>query len=323
MGKGGSAVPSGDVSVNRARDGSIHLPRDPILLPSSDLYSLGDYTLYFAREGFASIQQISSGEIFHLRSAPIEEARNLYLEQSGLAEMLRQAAKAFVVWDVGLGAAANAMVAIHCYEELAGKDPLRPMTVISFENDLHPLTLALKQSANFPYLRHPAPWAILRKGRWQSVRSSRLSWQLVRGDFRTTVLQSLPAPDLIFYDMFSSKTCPELWTLEVFRNLFMACKSQVTKLVTYTRSTSARAALLGAGFYVARGRASKAQEESTIALMPSGAAQTDSLLGCDWLRRWERSRAKYPALLVPDERLTFEHLIRNHPQFAQCPNLAD
>ena len=32
-----------------------------------------------------------------------------------------------VIWDVGLGAAANAMAAIHCYEEQAASGPVRPM----------------------------------------------------------------------------------------------------------------------------------------------------------------------------------------------------
>jgi queuine tRNA-ribosyltransferase len=285
----------------------------------SDLGSLGDYVVYMAREGFASIQQISSGEIFHLRSAPMEEARSLYLEQSGLAGMLTETAEPLVIWDVGLGAAANAMAAIHCYEEHPGEGILRPMTVISFENDLHPLELALRYPARFPYLYHPAPLSVLRNARWQSEQQPGLSWQLVQGDFRTTVLQTLPPPDLIFYDMFSSKSCPELWTLEIFQKVFRGCKDRTANLITYSRSTSSRAALLGAGFYVARGRASGAQEESTIALTPTAAAQAHNLLGCNWLDRWERSKAKYPVLLPAHERPAFDRLIRSHPQFCACP----
>src|SRR5262245_25173229 len=76
------------------------------------------------------------GEIFHLRSAPIEEARSLYLKQSGLDEMLTQSAEPLVIWDVGLGAAANALAAIHYYEEYSGQGVLRPMKILSFENDL-------------------------------------------------------------------------------------------------------------------------------------------------------------------------------------------
>ena len=66
-------------------------------------------------------------------------------------------------------------------------------------------------------------------------------------------------PDLIFYDMFSSKTHGEQWTLEIFRRLFDACAGRATELFTYTRSTAARAALLAAGFFVAKGRSGRRQ----------------------------------------------------------------
>src|SRR3954465_13166349 len=49
---------------------------------------LGDYEIHRAWEGFSSIRQISSGEIMHSRTDPIREARELYVEQAGLAERL-------------------------------------------------------------------------------------------------------------------------------------------------------------------------------------------------------------------------------------------
>ncbi len=51
---------------------------------------LGDYEVHIAREGFGSIRQISSGEIMHMRTPPMEEARQLYVEQSQLAERVRE-----------------------------------------------------------------------------------------------------------------------------------------------------------------------------------------------------------------------------------------
>src|SRR5690242_14906692 len=81
--------------------------------------TLGDFEIHEAWEGFSSIRQISSGEIMHSRTAPMEEARLLYVEQSDLAARLRlsagetsASAAPLVLWDVGLGAAANAMAAI-------------------------------------------------------------------------------------------------------------------------------------------------------------------------------------------------------------------
>src|SRR5213082_285009 len=99
----------------------------------------GDYEVHVAWEGFASIRQISSGEIMHSRTPPMEEARKLYVEQSNLVARVRlspnensQNATPLVLWDVGLGAAANAMAAILCYEEQAINGPVRPLRIISF-----------------------------------------------------------------------------------------------------------------------------------------------------------------------------------------------
>ena len=155
---------------------------------------LGNYEVHKAWEGFASIRQISSGEIMHSRTAPMEEARTLYVEQSNLAERVRLGANedpakaaALVIWDVGLGAAANAMAAINCYEEQAAAGPVRPLRIISFENDLDSLRLAFRHNRDFPYLRHSGPAAILTDGRWQSRQLPGLSWLLVPGDFLETM----------------------------------------------------------------------------------------------------------------------------------------
>ena len=160
------------------------------------LRTLGNYEVHMAWEGFASIRQISSGEIMHSRTPPMEEARRLYIEQSNLAERVRlsasenpESAAPLVIWDVGLGAAANAMAAILCYEEQAANGPVRPLQIISFENDLDSLRLAFRHSRDFPYLRHSGPAGILKEGQWQSRRYPGLSWLLLPGDFSNTLSQ--------------------------------------------------------------------------------------------------------------------------------------
>ncbi len=98
-----------------------------------------------------------------------EEARLLYVEQSRLADRLRadgfRDAAPLVVWDVGLGAAANAMAAIRCYETWAAAGgPVRAMHLVSFENDLDSLRLTFANNRDFPYLRHSGPAEILKMG---------------------------------------------------------------------------------------------------------------------------------------------------------------
>jgi queuine tRNA-ribosyltransferase len=286
--------------------------------------TLGDYELHVAWEGFASIRQISSGEIMHSRTPPMEEAQRLYIEQSNLSERLQitsdQGSFPLVIWDVGLGAAANAMAAIYCYEKQAKKSAVRPLKIISFENDLDSLRLAFMQRVNFPYLVHDGPAGILENARWTANQYPDLSWLLIQGDFVHTLFTA-PPPDLIYYDMFSSKSSNALWSLDTFRKLFDACLGRAVELFTYTCSTANRVALLAAGFYVARGRNAGKKLETTIALTPAaaegGSVSRYELLGADWLKKWNRSKAKVPSELDQDEHSAFEQLIRGHPQFSK------
>ncbi len=256
----------------------------------------------------------------HMRTPPMEEARSLYIEQSNLARRVRSSGtEPLVIWDVGLGAAANAMAAIQCYEEQAKLGPVRSLLLVSFEDDLDSLKLALRHDDKFPYLRHAGPAGILAKGEWKSKRYPGLSWQLVQGDFLETVGRAALPPDLIFYDMFSSKTHGEQWTIEIFQRLFSACRGRATEMFTYTHSTAARAALLAAGFYVAKGRPAGAKEETTIALTPAALGSPSSrrheLLASEWIGRWHRSRAKFPAEISAEQKPAFEKLIQAHDQF--------
>jgi queuine tRNA-ribosyltransferase len=279
-------------------------------------FRLGDYEIHNAWEGFSSIRQISSGEIMHSRTDPMDEARQVYVEQARLDERLGERSdEPLILWDVGLGAAANATAAIKCYETAKAT---RPFQIISFENDLDPLRLAATNVESFPYLRAELVNAILTDAEW---RGEKLSWKLLEGDFLST-MNHPPAPDVIFYDMFSPNTSPELWTSAVFRKLFDRCRDRAAELFTYTCSTANRAALLAAGFFVARGRNAGEKIETTIALTPTAfhlAKHNRALLSRDWLARWERSSAKFPSDIAPNEQSAFEKIIRGHEQFRKSP----
>jgi queuine tRNA-ribosyltransferase len=159
----------------------------------------------------------------------------------------------------------------------------------------------------------------LNKAEWQSKEHAGLSWRLIHGDFLETMAQAEAAPDVIFYDMFSGKTNGSAWTLAAFRQLFAACEGKATELFTYTTSTASRCALLSAGFFVARGRSTGDKAETTIAMMPkayhSPSPWVREFLGAEWLGKWHRSAAKYPAEIAAEQYPAFERVIQGHEQF--------
>ncbi|HEX2854873.1 MAG TPA: tRNA guanosine(34) transglycosylase Tgt [Opitutaceae bacterium] len=281
---------------------------------------LGDYEVQVSPEGFSSIRQLSSGEVMHSVNRPCDEANKLYVEQSSLAARLLKTdptATELIVWDVGLGAASNAMAALQCFERVhaeKGADAVRPVRLVSFECDLDPLRLVARNAARFPHVRHGAPHEILGRGRWTHA-SALFDWELREGDFLAH-LESSPVPDVIFYDPFSSKTDSALWTSAVFARIFRHCLPKPAALFTYSSATSVRVALLNAGFFVAAGVGTGPKADTTIAFTQKPESEA-RLLGQDWLARWRRSGSKFPTDLPETEKAEFEKRIEAHPQFSR------
>jgi queuine tRNA-ribosyltransferase len=278
---------------------------------------LGRYEVVI-RDGVGHVREMASGEVMHSVNDPAEEARSLYVEQSRLGERLAERdAPPLVVWDVGLGAGTNAMAAIQAVEAMRAA---RRLTLVSFENDLDSLKLALRHPAWFKHLRHAAPRGLLADNRWSSAAAG-VDWLLLRGDFNATKFTA-PLPDVIFFDPFSFKTDGALWTLAAFRELANLLSAQAVELFTYSYSTSVRAALLAAGFYVARGRGTGPKAETTIGLTPRAVVDADGrelahgreLLGEEWLVKWRRSDAQAP-LGTDSSDVSWLQAVRTHPQF--------
>jgi len=95
----------------------------------------GDYQVISRPEGYGVIQHRHSGESMHSVNNPSDEAKRLYVAQSGVLERASRG-ESCTIWDVGLGAATNAMELIRALEALSGRK--HSTRLISFENDVTP-----------------------------------------------------------------------------------------------------------------------------------------------------------------------------------------
>ena len=284
--------------------------RVPVAKPRQTVTTRGVFTIKTHTTGFASIAHVPSGEVMHSVNAPDDEAHALYVAQSGLIAEALTGGRPLVVWDVGLGAAHNAMALIRALDARPGHAPVE---LVSFERDLDAFRLALANTGPFAHLRHPGPHVLAHRARFER---DGLAWTLVEGDVADT-FASQPAPDVIFYDPFSSKVDGPLWSLAMFRRLH-AHLVRPAELFTYSASTAVRSSLLAAGFRVARGVPSGPKEETTIALAGDHPAfARHALLDHTWLARRARSTRRWAADVPHEHHAALEQAIAEHPQFAR------
>jgi hypothetical protein len=81
------------------------------------------YSLVYLRNGACSIRSLAEAETFHPVIGPVMEAEALYVRQLHLPERVRETSGEFVIWDVGLGAAANALTAIRLIRDGLAASP--------------------------------------------------------------------------------------------------------------------------------------------------------------------------------------------------------
>jgi tRNA U34 5-methylaminomethyl-2-thiouridine-forming methyltransferase MnmC len=231
------------------------------------------------------LRSIEHGETFHPVVGPMEEARGLHVAQSRLVERAAAGGGPFVIWDVGLGAAANAIAVL---EAFSATETARPVELQSFDSTAEPLEFAARHAGELGYL---AGWlapvkALLATGVAQvgSVR-----WTFHRGDFRDWVrAPAVPAPHAILYDPYSPAANPGMWSLEHFTRLRTCLGSDARcTLTSYSRSTAVRVTLSLAGFFVGPGGATGEKDETTVAATQRGLLA--ERFGEDWLGRVRRS----------------------------------
>ena len=279
------------------------------------------YKLVKLASGAHSVRSLEYQETFHPVIGPVAEGEALYVRQLGLVERLRYTRGDFVIWDVGLGAAANVLTVLHATRQIHCS-----LRVLSFDQTLEPLEFALEHAAALGYFDGYGLQVqrFLRDNRVEFQSGGhKVTWELHLGDFPTLLkrpaARHFPKPHAIMFDAFSPARNPAMWTQPLFANLFaLLDPGRPCALPTYSRSTMLRVTLLLAGFFVGVGHATGEKEETTIA------ANTLDLLteplDRHWLARARRSSSAEPlwepvyrqARLSPE---TWERL-QEHLQFS-------
>ncbi len=251
------------------------------------------------------MRSLEADEVMHPGVGPLVEAQGLYVGQALLGARLGAAGwsgdgpaprdkPTLVLFDVGMGAGSNAAAAFA--ESARAPAEAARLELVSFERDLDAMRLALTAPAAFGLQDAcgDAARALLENGRHESTRTL---WRLERGDALVALTRQPRAADIVFWDPFSPRINPGMWTVAAFALLRQVAGPRCT-LFTYSASTAVRLALLLAGWAVGVGDAVGDKSATTAA-----AIDADDLarpLEVTWLRRLARADVPLPADAPPD-----------------------
>jgi hypothetical protein len=249
------------------------------------------FELVTLKGGARSIRSLAHGETMHIGSGPGQEALELHVRQQRLAERAGAwgGSMPFVIWDIGLGPAGNAITAI---KELQGITA--PIEIHSYEISTEVLEFALLHAEDLDYLRgwEGVTSELLERG--VAYPMSNVRWVLHRGDF-SRMENPAPVPSVIFFDPYSPSRNSEMWSLETFQKIWKCVSdpgAPACTMTNYTRSTSARVTMALAGWFVGRGVPTGDKDETTIAT--NRIDLLDHPLGKEWLSRVHSSTNAAP-----------------------------
>ena len=254
------------------------------------------YELVRLGENVHGIHSHAYGETCHPIIGPEREARHLYVEGLDLpARLAARAGKPLVIWDVGLGSAANPLTLLHALGPVPGT-----VCIHSFDRTSAPLIFALEQASKLPFLlgfEDPVRALITQGSVSFRHKQLQVQWRFVQADFpsvlRSPESAAWPKPHALLFDPHSPARNPEMWTLPLFASLLARLDpDRPCALSTYSRSTLVRTAMLMAGFYVGRGGGAGAKEETTLAANCLGLLRHP--LEASWLERIRHSSSAEP-----------------------------
>ena len=277
------------------------------------------YSFVTLANGVRSVRAHAEAETFHPVIGPAAEAEALYVRQLRLRERLAAHVGEFVIWDVGLGAAANVLTVLAATRELPAR-----LRLVSFDHTLEPLRFARQHAEELGYVvgYEALIDTLLAEGKVEATHGAQhVSWTVHVGDFPTWLNRpspAAPAPHAILFDAFSPAKNPAMWTLPLFTQLFRQLDpARQCAMPTYSRATLLRVTWLLAGFHVGVGHATGEKEETTLAA--NTLALLDEPLDRKWLERARRSTSAEPLheACYRQSPLTLEtwERLRAHPQF--------
>ncbi|MFP4568366.1 MAG: MnmC family methyltransferase [Candidatus Woesearchaeota archaeon] len=208
------------------------------------------------QDGTITYRNNDVDETYHSHSGAEAEAREKYAKQ--VQKYLNEKDE-IVIYDACFGLGYNSAATIDLIQS-------KKLRIYCFENDIKILSKIPFLNANFQsYSKIKSFIHKFLTQKEPEQLSSNLELRMVHGDIKKRIKEKREKADYILYDPFSPTKQPDLWTKEIFKDLY----SQMTEhayLFTYSCARHARDNMRTAGFEVIDGPIIGRRSPSTIAI---------------------------------------------------------
>ena len=186
-------------------------------------------------------------ECYHTKSGAIEESFEKYAKPCKIKDGMN-------ILDVCFGIGYNSLAAIHMAE----------VDIIALENDIKILKkieeVKVSEDLKQDYEK------IKQAAKDLEYKDEKVKIKILLGDARKTIKTINKEFDAVFFDPFSPKKCPALWTYEFFSEIKKRMKKG-SVLATYSCASIVRKNLEKAGFRVEDGPIIGRRSPSTLAYL--------------------------------------------------------
>lgn len=148
------------------------------------------------------------------------------------------------------------------YNSAAALDVAKGLTIFALEND--PKILEEIQTINADFESYNIIKEVAKTKEYNNNEKG-IKIKLLLGDARETIHKITEKVDVVFFDPFSPKKCPELWTLEFFKDVYDKMNKRGI-LATYSCATHVRQKIKEVGFEVKDGPIFGRKSPSTIGI---------------------------------------------------------
>lgn len=201
--------------------------------------------LQLTADGSHTIQIDDLQVTYHSKHGAIQESRHVFID-AGIAYLHQMNILSEVrILEMGFGTGLNALLTAIFSDQM-------DLRVKYHSIEAFPLTTDELSSLNYgSLLQQEAIFSLLHTAHWNTATTIHPKFELHKHLCKLDTFITEEKFNLIYYDAFAPTAQPELWTIEVFQQLYQ-CLQTGGILVTYCSKGIVRRAMEAAGFRVTK-----------------------------------------------------------------------